>query len=978
MASFVAGGAPIREPYVILETAKKANTGGAIEKQSSFSVQIGGGDKALSIPDLAGVAAMGYTVSIPENIVSGPATGGKKEDAKASAILSVDEVSSMCSAAIAPGKQAALDVSLCRAAVAARIASLSFGRCQVRQEVLELMAEMLNVGTVPGFTSVDVAGMELVMALVGAKGVEMYSKSSTAAMVDSSACGLKHVSVTTGELKVLLSGQFLCTGPACLLAHGALNLTTAAECVSALSCEIIGVSTEAFQAENFEVARQHRGQIVSASNLMLMLEGSKRVNAAAPESNSSNFVSIPQIFGSAKDGLSNALKALDVELNSSELKASSSSMDPTPAVVNMNVISTVLRVLADAAASRVSILKKDAAPIVMPSSKSLQDFTGLFEVLGALESLVATEASLTCEFLDDLESKMSADGASKGKGGGEVDSEAAAKAAAAAAKAKEAEASWTPEQRAKAEAARKKKEEKAAAKKAAKDSKKGNGVVLGLGTRQLRDYLKSGGTMEIFNSKEGLSAFSTSLVETLNSAGKRKPKVAKGTRDYGPEQMRIREQVFSTIRRIFKRHGGVEIDTPVFELKEVLTGKYGEDTKLIYDLADQGGEILALRYDLTVPFARYLAMNSVGNIKRYHIAKVYRRDQPQLNRGRYREFYQCDFDIAGSYAPMVADAEAITIATEILTELPVGEFQVKINHRCLLDAIFEICGVPAEKFRPICSAVDKLDKAPWEEVCREMVEEKGLSLDVAEKIGKFVLNADKPMALWKRFTDEKTFGDHKVANEALASMKSLFDYLEAMGSIQHVSFDMSLARGLDYYTGVIYEMVIMDGTTRVGSIAAGGRYDNLVGMFSVSNTQTPCVGVSIGIERVFTIIEKKAIERKLMGQSDIQVFIASIGGNTLAHRMRVAKELWAVDVASEYSPKENPKLKPQMDECLERGIPFMVVFGEDEIAKGVVNLKNMEQRTEVEVKLEDLASKLVSEGCRQIVKSDAGFLDLLR
>ena len=184
-------------------------------------------------------------------------------------------------------------------------------------------------------------------------------------------------------------------------------------------------------------------------------------------------------------------------------------------------------------------------------------------------------------------------------------------------------------------------------------------------------------------------------------------------------------------------------------------------------------------------------MNSVGNIKRYHIAKVYRRDQPQLARGRYREFYQCDFDIAGNYAPMVADAEAITIAIEILRELPVGEFQVKLNHRCLLDAIFEICGVPAEKFRPICSAVDKLDKAPWDEVCREMVEEKGLSVEVAEKIGKFVLNADKPMVLWKRFTEEKTFGDHKVANEALYSMKILFDYLEAMGSIEHVSFDMS-------------------------------------------------------------------------------------------------------------------------------------------------------------------------------------------
>ena len=200
-------------------------------------------------------------------------------------------------------------------------------------------------------------------------------------------------------------------------------------------------------------------------------------------------------------------------------------------------------------------------------------------------------------------------------------------------------------------------------------------------------------------------------------------------------------QVFAAIKRVFKRHGGVEIDTPVFELKEVLTGKYGEDSKLIYDLADQGGELLSLRYDLTVPFARFLAMNSVGNIKRYHIAKVpsptsphlsrpppravfiycfitprclqvYRRDQPQLNRGRYREFYQCDFDVAGSYSPMVPDAEVITVATEILSSLPVGPFLIKLNHRKLLDAIFEICGVPAEKFRPICSAVDKLDKVP--------------------------------------------------------------------------------------------------------------------------------------------------------------------------------------------------------------------------------------------------------------------------
>merc|ERR550534_176857 len=143
-------------------------------------------------------------------------------------------------------------------------------------------------------------------------------------------------------------------------------------------------------------------------------------------------------------------------------------------------------------------------------------------------------------------------------------------------------------------------------------------------------------------------------------------KTAKGTRDFGPASMAIREKVFNKITTCFKRHGAETIDTPVFELKETLTGKYGEDSKLIYDLKDQGGELLSLRYDLTVPFARYLAMNKINKIKRYHIAKVYRRDNPAMTRGRFREFYQCDFDIAGAYDPMVPDAECVKIVSEIL------------------------------------------------------------------------------------------------------------------------------------------------------------------------------------------------------------------------------------------------------------------------------------------------------------------------
>jgi histidyl-tRNA synthetase len=144
--------------------------------------------------------------------------------------------------------------------------------------------------------------------------------------------------------------------------------------------------------------------------------------------------------------------------------------------------------------------------------------------------------------------------------------------------------------------------------------------------------------------------------------------------------MMIRDQAFQIIRRVFKRHGAVEIDTPVFELKETLTGKYGEDSKLIYDLADQGGELLSLRYDLTVPFARFLSLHGVGNIKRFHLGKVYRRDQPALSKGRYREFYQCDFDIAGVYGRMIPDAECLAVAIEILSSLPLGcDFCLKIS-----------------------------------------------------------------------------------------------------------------------------------------------------------------------------------------------------------------------------------------------------------------------------------------------------------
>ncbi|KAG1313912.1 hypothetical protein G6F64_001883 [Rhizopus arrhizus] len=454
-------------------------------------------------------------------------------------------------------------------------------------------------------------------------------------------------------------------------------------------------------------------------------------------------------------------------------------------------------------------------------------------------------------------------------------------------------------------------------------------------------------------------------------------KTAKGTKDYNDKDMAIREKVFNTITKVFKKHGAVTIDTPVFELKEILAGKYGEDSKLIYDLADQGGEECSLRYDLTVPFARFLAMNGkeYQNFKRYHIAKVYRRDQPAMTKGRMREFYQCDFDIAGVYDPMIPDSEILRILCEVLTDLDVGQFTVKINHRKILDGIFEVCGVPEASIRPISSAVDKLDKLPWADVKKEMVEEKGLAPECADKIGEYVkLKGGRDLLEILKKDDVLT--KNASASAGIKDMELLFDYLDVFEVTEKMSFDLSLARGLDYYTGIIYEAVteksappkLADGvkpkkkansdeldesTVGVGSIAAGGRYDNLVGMFSgvnkkgVPNLQIPCVGVSIGVERVFSILmaKQKAEEIK---SNETEVYVISVGDGLLKERMQIAKQLWDAGIKASYLFKNKPKLDKQFAVCDKEMIPFAVIIGKDELEKGQVRIKDMRSKDETQ------------------------------
>ncbi|KAG5661602.1 hypothetical protein KAF25_005724 [Fusarium avenaceum] len=453
-------------------------------------------------------------------------------------------------------------------------------------------------------------------------------------------------------------------------------------------------------------------------------------------------------------------------------------------------------------------------------------------------------------------------------------------------------------------------------------------------------------------------------------------KTPKGTKDWEGKDMVIRDHIFNTITQVFKRHGGVTIDTPVFELREILSGKYGEDSKLIYDLADQGGEICSLRYDLTVPFARFLAMNKqIQNIKRYHIAKVYRRDQPAMTKGRMREFYQCDFDIAGTYDPMLPDAEVLRIITEVFEGLGWnGGYTIKLNHRKILDGIFQVCGVPEDKIRTISSAVDKLDKLPWADVRKEMTEEKGLDAEVADRIGEWVVLKGKQDLLQKLQSTESLAANESM-KQGMEDIALLFEYLEAFDCLDRVSFDLSLARGLDYYTGLIYEVVTQgsapevtpgqenaaskppkkkgkkgsedddrsdDPTVGVGSVAAGGRYDNLVGMFS-GKSQIPCVGISFGVDRIFSITKAKMAAEKnaVVRNNDVDVYVMAFGKGFLKERMSVCAKLWEAGIKAEFLYKVKPKLPAQFKAAEANGVPFAIFLGDDEVASGKVKIKEM-------------------------------------
>uniref|UniRef100_A0A1I7YL23 histidine--tRNA ligase n=1 Tax=Steinernema glaseri TaxID=37863 RepID=A0A1I7YL23_9BILA len=416
-------------------------------------------------------------------------------------------------------------------------------------------------------------------------------------------------------------------------------------------------------------------------------------------------------------------------------------------------------------------------------------------------------------------------------------------------------------------------------------------------------------------------------------------KTPRGTRDFLDENAH-RKSTIRTIEDVFKCYGGTELDTPVYELTDVLLGKYGgEANKLVYDLVENDGERCSLRYDLTVPFARYLAMNRVSKMRRYQIGKVYRREKPVMTKGRYCEFHQCDFDIAGVEEPMLPDAECLSIVDEVVKKLDLGSFTTRVNHRSLLEAVLLQCGVPVEAIQSVCCSIDKLDKEPWKKVSEELRLQNNIPSSVVSELERFITFEGENTDMIKLFR-EKVGGPQATAS--IQEMEVLFDYCNAFGV--NVTFDPSLARGLDYYTGMIFETVLEDGAC--GSIAAGGRYDNLVHSLTSETRKpfsVPCVGLSIGIERIFSLLEQK---KKNTKEAVADVFVASPQKSLLLERISVWKKLRDAGIKAQFERRNKSKFLDQLQFCEANDVKLAVIIGEQESKEGVLKLRNVATREE--------------------------------
>ena len=449
-----------------------------------------------------------------------------------------------------------------------------------------------------------------------------------------------------------------------------------------------------------------------------------------------------------------------------------------------------------------------------------------------------------------------------------------------------------------------------------------------------------------------------------------KPSIPKGTRDFSPIEMAKRNYIFNTIKTVFRLYGYEQIETPAMENLSTLMGKYGEEgDKLLFKILNSGdflaaapADVLAdknsvkaissisekgLRYDLTVPFARYVVQhqNEINfPFKRYQIQPVWRADRPQ--KGRYREFYQCDVDVVGSNS-LLSEVELIQMVDEVYRRLNINVV-LKINNRKILSGIAQIIG-QADKMVDITVAIDKLDKIGLENVNKEL-QEKGLTDEAIAKLQPILLlkgsNAEKLATL------KTVLASSETGLKGIQEIETILNYLAQLKVATEVELDLTLARGLNYYTGAIFEVKAKD--VEIGSITGGGRYDNLTGVFGLPGVSG--VGISFGADRIYDVLEQL---NKFPAESldSTQLLFVSFGEAELAYCLPWLQAVRKAGIASEIYP-ESVKMKKQMGYADAKKIPYVAIVGGDEMAQGKVKLKNMSSGEQGLVSLEELIHEI--------------------
>ncbi|MFN3848178.1 MAG: histidine--tRNA ligase [Spirosomataceae bacterium] len=450
-----------------------------------------------------------------------------------------------------------------------------------------------------------------------------------------------------------------------------------------------------------------------------------------------------------------------------------------------------------------------------------------------------------------------------------------------------------------------------------------------------------------------------------------KPSLVRGTRDFGPAVMVKRNYIFDTIKRTFQKFGFQPIETPTMENLSVLMGKYGDEgDQLLFKVLNSGNFLekvtptdledgykklthkiseKGLRYDLTVPFARYVVMNRndlAMPFKRYQIQPVWRADRPQ--KGRYREFYQCDADVVGTDS-LICEAEIVLMLNEILGNLGLPSFTIKINNRKILTGIAEVIGAAGQE-GPLCVAIDKLDKIGKEEVEKELVE-RGFSNETIEKLQPiFSLKMSDSTFI----TELKSWlSASEIGTKGIEEIEKVFELVKQFGlENTNTELDITLARGLSYYTGAIFE--VKANGVQMGSISGGGRYDNLTGTFGMPGLSG--VGISLGVDRIFDVMEELGLFPDNQSVTT-KVLLTNFDGEAESYCLPILKKLRDAGINAEIYP-EASKLKKQFEYADRKKIPFVLVVGSEEIQTGLLNLKNMTSGEQEKLGIEEIIERL--------------------